>query len=673
MKLSRIITAALLLGAISCGKAVFDEDGLVVPGNDGVKAIGLGTSSFTWRIAPVDNSSWMDPERTLQVRDEIDRMSAGGINTVVVGTYKFMPMYFVDYSGSPYPDAAQMPSSLVSSQKATLLSNIDYAHSRGIKVLSGSYQHYCPYKLWTSHQQDLNPDGVFTDAWLLSVHQDDVFQNALKGDNEGVVPHQQWNNQYFKDFWIWSTKAMLDVLPTLDGFLNCYAESAWTYDISKLKAGTSEGNSRDMQATNLDFIDYMDTLYDILMEKKGGRGNFELGIRDWYMDMNLLSQTKIPAGDIFISIKYGGYDQPVAACPQWGLDLQAKGFNVVVDMLVYDAEFPHPVYWYDTAFINKIIDELKRNGVKGFAYQDFKSKSKYDEANPVRLLTQKTVAAAISGNPMGRADALEYLQGIYGTAANGVLSMLECVTAALSDEVKLTPAWFWKGDGLTVGGLAYNRLWKFADNDASEGGRMEFIRGDIVGIPEYCEAVIKDVTVPGFLDAKLRNWADEGRRTPLEAIENMEQQAETALSAMLDARAQGGCGDKFGELFASAVIQKQLVLRDIACMKGTIDFVLSGGQINGSAQSATSDKKKMINTGIHKEAEAVTFFTEHVYRDLMLRELCSRFAPRRPTMDDAKDYSYVSKPVGALGYSFTIPVINQQELQGYINLIKETE
>ena len=666
----------LLLLVVSCSKIVPDNVESTLPADTGPKSTVLSVSSgsaLKYRIAPVDNSSWMDSSKLLQVHDEIDRMAAGQINMVIVGSYKFMPMYFVDYSDSPYPEAAMMSKSHIESQKSTLLANIEYAHKKGIKVLSGSYSHFCPYKFWTSHQADLNPDGIFSDSWLLSVHQEDIFQNALSGSEEGVVPHQQWNNPCFKDFWVWSTKAMLDELPTLDGFLNCYAESAWTYDLNKLKAGASEGSSRDMDATNRDFVDYMNTVYSILKEKKGDDSNFEIGIRDWYMDMNLLTQTEIPANKIIISVKYGGYDQPVAACPKWGLDLQAKGFNVIFDMLVYDAEFPHPIYWYDAAFVQKIFDELRKSGVAGFAYQDYRSKSKNDEANPIRILTQNTVAAAVTGKSFTRNDALNYLNGIYGNGDEPILRMLEAVTSALSDEVKLTPSWFWKGDGLTVGGLAFNRLWKFADNNADEGGRMEFIRQEVVGIPEYCEAVIKDVKTPGYLDASLRAWKQAGKRTPYEAIENMEAQADAAMEAMMEARARKTRGDKFGELFASAVVHKQLVLRDVACMKGTIDFVLSGGTIDGSSESVTSDRSKMTDTGIHKEAEAVAYFTEHVYRDLILRQLCAMFTPRRPSLDDPKGYSYISKPAKALGYTFTVPTLDNAELESLIKLIKDAE
>ena len=625
---------------------------------------------FTHRIAPVSSGDWIDASKQLQVQDEIDRMAEGGINMVVVGSFKFMPMYFVDYSGTPYADAVQMPAGKITSQTAAFKANIDYAHQKGIKVLSGSYSHYCPLSFWRARQSELNPDGIFSDSWLLSVHQDDVFQSALDGSNDGVVPHQQWNNPCFKDFFVWSTKAMLDVLPDLDGFLNCYAESAWTYNLDMLKAGKSESSSRDMEQTNRDFIDYMNTIYGILQEKKGSDKNFEIGIRDWYMHMSLLTSTRIPVSKVIISVKYGGYDQPVQAVPQWGLDLMKMGFTVIFDMLVYDAEFPHPVFWYDAAFIQGIIRNLRDNGVKGFAYQDYRAKSHNDEANPLRLLTQKTVAASIAGEPFTQDDALDFLTPIYGTAASYMLESLSRVTAAQADNIKLTPAWFWKGDGLTVGGLAYNRLWKFGDNSPSEGGRMAFIRQDVVGIPEYCEAAINDVKSPGYLETAIERWHSEGRRTPYEAIADMEKNAEEALADMLSARSCNGSGERFGEIFASAVIHRQLVLRDVACMKGTLCFVLSGGQIDGSAQTATSSRSNMIETGIHKEAEALEYFTEHVRRDLILRELCALFAPRRPSLDDPKGYSYISKPCTALGKTFVMPALDTEELEALVKLIK---
>ena len=51
---------------------------------------------------------------------------------------------------------------------------------------------------------------------------------------------RQWTNPVFRNFFLESTAMVLDALPELDGFLNAYAESAWTYDPEKLK--TNDGN-----------------------------------------------------------------------------------------------------------------------------------------------------------------------------------------------------------------------------------------------------------------------------------------------------------------------------------------------------------------------------------------------------------------------------------------------
>ena len=81
-------------------------------------------------------------------------------------------------------------------------------------------------------------------------------------------------------------------------------------------------------------------------------------------------------------------------------------------------------------------------------------------------------------------------------------------------------------------------------------------------------------------------------------------------------------------------------------------------------------RRREIETGIHKEAEALEYFTEHVRRDLILRELCALFAPRRPSLDDPKGYSYISKPCTALGKTFVMPALDTEELEALVKLIK---
>ncbi|MEI3554493.1 MAG: hypothetical protein V8Q54_07550 [Alistipes senegalensis] len=40
-------------------------------------------------------------------------------------------------------------------------------------------------------------------------------------------------------------------------------------------------------------------------------------------------------------------------------------------MHVYDAEYPHPVYWYDNDIVNRIFDNVRAGGFTGIVYQDY--------------------------------------------------------------------------------------------------------------------------------------------------------------------------------------------------------------------------------------------------------------------------------------------------------------
>lgn len=218
-----------------------------------------------YRIVPVGSSQWMNPELSDEVREQIDRIAADGYNVISVGTFTFLPMHIVDYADSPYPEAAEYTPEKVARNLAALRKNISYAKSRGIRyVVTRSYSHYAPYKFWCAHQQELNPDGVF-DRLLRKAHQNDMFQKALAGKSPNCVPQQQWTNDLFRDFFLWSTSRALDLLPELDGFLNAYAEAAWTYDIEKVRSDTWESWKEcvDYDKTDSCFVDYSNDLSSI--------------------------------------------------------------------------------------------------------------------------------------------------------------------------------------------------------------------------------------------------------------------------------------------------------------------------------------------------------------------------------------------------------------------------
>ncbi|MEI3554492.1 MAG: hypothetical protein V8Q54_07545 [Alistipes senegalensis] len=159
--------------------------------------------------------------------------------------------------------------------------------------MTRSYSHYAPYKFWCAHQQELNPDGVF-DRLLRKAHQNDMFQKALAGKSPNCVPQQQWTNDLFRDFFLWSTSRALDLLPELDGFLNAYAEAAWTYDIEKVRSDTwkSWKECVDYDKTDSCFVDYSNRLAHMLREKRGDDWFF--GMRDWYVKPEVMQQLDIP-------------------------------------------------------------------------------------------------------------------------------------------------------------------------------------------------------------------------------------------------------------------------------------------------------------------------------------------------------------------------------------------
>ncbi len=56
-------------------------------------------------MAAVSGTQWCDPRKTAEVDKDIERIVAAGFNTISLGTFKFMPMYFIDYSKTKFPDA----------------------------------------------------------------------------------------------------------------------------------------------------------------------------------------------------------------------------------------------------------------------------------------------------------------------------------------------------------------------------------------------------------------------------------------------------------------------------------------------------------------------------------------------------------------------------------------
>lgn len=613
-----------------------------------------GAQVMRYRFATVNENAWCDPRQNAEVGAEIDRIVAAGFNGLSIGTYKFMPIYFVDYAKTKYPEAQEYSATKVAQNVATLRQNIRRAKAKGVQYfVSRSYAHYAPYQFWKAHQPELNPDGLFTPL-LEKAHQNDIYLKTLAGE-DNIIPQQQWTNLVFRQFFLESTALMLDALPELDGFLNAYAEAAWTYDQAKLKANTWTNwkDVVDYPATDTQFVDYANALYRLLQEKRGDRLFF--GLRDWYVSPEVLRRLTMPRGQLVISVKYAGYDQPLVNYPPWGKTLLDEGYSVILDMLVFDAEHPHPLYWYDSDIVFPIFDHIYAAGFSGVMYQDFTTKGGDSPNNPIRLLTQKTVGAAMQRRAFGDRDAVEFLRPYYGDGAADLLTSLKDVSVAQAEMIKLCPAWFWQGDGLTPGGLQTLRFWMLMDNPDAPPG-MEFVRQDVVGVNEYVAAALAGDAVLARTETE---WKRTGKKTPLDVIALMRTRADDAVAAMVRARRNAPANAPYlQDIVASAVIHQQLVLRDEAFIRAALAFYESGGRYDGKYDMTTA----LQPAGRNEKQLCLAQLQELVRRDIVLRELCLHYAPRRPQTRSKNDYAFEKKIASLLGATLAMPVMDTAAL-----------
>ena len=595
-----------------------------------------------YRIVPVGSSQWMNPKLSDEVREQIDRIAADGYNVISIGTFTFLPMHIVDYADSPYPEAAEYTPAKVAQNLATLRENISYAKSRGIRyVVTRSYSHYAPYKFWCAHQQELNPDGVF-DQLLRKAHQNDMFEKALAGKSPNCVPQQQWTNDLFRNFFLWSTSRALDLLPELDGFLNAYAEAAWTYDVEKVRPNTwkSWKECVDYDKTDSCFVDYSNRLAHMLREKRGD--DYFFGMRDWYVKPEVMQQLDIPREKLVLSVKYAGYDQPLVNYPLWGKEILDEGYGVVLDMHVYDAEYPHPVYWYDNKIVNRIFDNVRAGRFTGIVYQDYTLRGEDSADNPVRRLTQLTVAGAMNNKPWSDADAEKYLTKTYRKAAPHVLQSLKAVAHAQEQFIKLMPAWFWRGDGLSVGGLQPLRFWQMFDNPEAPAG-MAFVRQEVVGVPEYCAAWRTGDRSDEALTAK---YHAEKRLTPLDVLREMADCADRAVAEAEKARAAGPANAPYlKDIVASAYLNRTLCQRNTALVEAALLFYKSGYVYNDKYELS---RERTYTDGPEYGAECIAALERYIQRDYLMRRIMLDYSPRRRTLRHANTYSAEKKVAGVL-------------------------
>lgn len=622
----------------------------------------LLAQTMQYKVAAVSEGMWTDPKQVDEVQKQVDRIVDKGFNVISIGTYKFMPSSFVDYEKTIYPEAQEMSAERIARNIRVLRENMRYAKSKGVKYLvSRSYSHYVPYNYWKAHQAELNPNNVFK-SFLEKAHQNNIYSKTISS-KKGVIPHQQWNNPIFRDFFLYSTDKMLDVLPELDGFLNAYAEASWTLDIEKVKANDWKSWKECIvyEKTDDNFIDYCNTLYALLKQKRKEKVFF--GMRDWYVKQLVLERLEIPKSDLIISVKYGGYDQPVVGCPPWGKALQDLGYSVIVDMLVYDAEHPHPLYWYDNNVVSETFSNIYKDQFAGIAYQDFMCKGEDSYDNPIRLLTQETVGKAMKQQSYSDDEAIKFLSKYYKKGAEDVFKSLKSVAAAQENFIKLMPAWFWQGDGLTPGGIQNYRFWMLMDNPEAEGN-MNFIRRDAVGVPEYVNVILKGKS---SFEKDASKWKIENRQTPIEIIELMLKEADKAIEYALIAKKKSPSQSPYlRDIVASSFIHKELVLRQVAFLRASLAFYESGYEFDDKYNKNNT----RIDTGVDKREECIKQMQLISYHDLVLAELCRKYAPRRPSRRGKNDFSFEKKVASVMNLKFNVAVLDLPYLHEIESKIK---
>jgi len=168
-----------------------------------------------------------------------------------------------------------------------------------------------------------------------------------------------------------------------------------------------------------------------------------------------------------------------------------------------------------------------------------------------------------------------------------------------------------------------------------------------------------------------------------EAMDAMLNNADKCLEAILEARKKlSGPAPKFDELVASAVIHKQLVLRDVAATKAALAYFISGGQHCGVYKA--DEKSRIIDldytqnnkygglgidmpaalmkTGYDQTDEVVKQYREYLKRNVLVRELCNRYMPRRRTLRHDINYDFIIKIVETCGKTIETPVTLDQQV-----------
>ena len=618
--------------------------------------------SYNRVIAPPEN--WTDGAGEAgrrKFRELIDRVAADGYNMMQCGPFYFSPMSFVDYSQTPYPEAAQYPSKVIERNIAAFRENIRYAKSKGIKyIMLWSFSLYAPVNFWKAHQQELNPGGIY-DRYLRTAHQSPMFEKALAGKPPFTVPHQQWHNDYYRKFFIYSYEKMLDNIPEIDGLVTCFAEAAWAVDEDKLRGQWNNPlQVQDRVATESHFLDYVNTLYNILKRKRGD--GFLLDVNEWYTRAEVMGSIALPKENLILTARYAGADQPLANPPPWAEDWVKKGYHVLLEMHGFDAEWPAPIYFYSTDFINRMVDGIRNGGFAGISYLDYRARGEDPADNPIKMLWCAQLGARIQGRNFTEEDAIIYLNQLYGSASKNVINSLTAVCDEYEAYIKLQPHWFWRGDGLVAGNLEQQSYWMFDDNpEAPE--RMGFVRQNVISVKEYVAAALLG---DDALERSKKKWKAEGKLTPLEVIDLMIAKGDKAVDEILLARKLSPSAPYMQDMVASALINRLLTDRCCAYIRSALYYFMSGYEWDG--KSGIRGKRR--DTGYDYREQCLEEWNRNIALDVLIYKLRAKYAPRARALNANPSYSFAKQVVSQMGATLKIPEYDQSEYDRISQLIE---
>ncbi|HEX7905373.1 MAG TPA: hypothetical protein VF487_15980, partial [Chitinophagaceae bacterium] len=106
------------------------------------------------------------------------------------------------------------------------------------------------------------------------------------------------------------------------------------------------------------------------------------------------------------------------------------------------------------------------------------------------------------------------------------------------------------------------------------------------------------------------------------------------------------------------------VKRDNAFLQSALAYYISGGQYDGKYNS----NQPLINTGYNQTTACRQGLEKEMYYDLLIRELCLKYMPRRRAVRGTKPYDFTRRIATIIGQ----PLAEKEEVdQSALNRLTE--